>query len=317
MKTLVLSALIAFSASAQDMDVVGSLKVGQMPTDNAANKLVVQKADGKLGTRELNSIASTPDTSRTLGSDLEIFKSFCNCPPETMPPSMVRKLLQSGYSEEDLSLMGVSELQIRRSKPVKDWEGNTYTVMKAPLNEIHYDVYYLKENLRTKYFNDGTLIVGPIPDAGWIQANSLSQAAFAYPNNDDANEEDYGLLYNGHVITTPGKNPCPIGWKPWHVPTVTDIYPGNAETFKSIGNSFWEYPTNGNNNTGFAFPGAGYRDTDGSYKDFQSSTTIWHKDSGLTSGFNAMHIDNLNSNIIFLSLSQGIGASIRCVNDTW
>lgn len=206
MKTFFLSALISFSATAQDMDIIGSLKVGQMPTDNAANKVVVHKADGKLGTRDLNSLVAAPaDTSRSLGSDLEIFKTFCSCPPENMPPSMVRKLLNSGYSEEDLSLMGVSQQQIRRSKPVLDGDGNAYEVMKVVVEEVG-TFYVLKENLKTTKFNDGTTIIGNLPAGAWVNAAAGQNPAWAYPESNPANKDKYGLLYNGYVLTG-GKTP--------------------------------------------------------------------------------------------------------------
>lgn len=316
MKTLILSALISLSASAQDMDVVGSLKVGQMPTDNATTKIVVHKADGKLGTRDLNSLAAAPaDTSRSLGSDLEIFKSFCSCPPENMPPSMVKKLLDSGYSEEDLSLMGVSQKQIRRSKPVVDADGNIYEVMKI-ITELG-ESFVLKDNLRTTRFNDGTIIIGNIPPSGWINARDNAIPAWAYPDYNPSNVNIYGLLYNGHALSS-GKNPCPLGWKPITYIELNDLFPNNAEELRAQGTDTWNFPNTGNNFSGLNLPGAGGIEIDGTAVGFRTTTVLHSSEVNVPS--NQIYSTVVLKDSQLLSSGQypkGYGGSVRCYSDTW
>lgn len=317
MKTLFLSALISFSATAQDMDVVGSLKVGQMPIDNAANKVVVQKADGKLGTRDLNSLAAAPaDTSRSLGSDLNIFKTFCSCPPENMPPSIVRKLRESGYSEEDLSLMGVSQQQIRRSKPVVDGDGNVYEVIKVVVEEVG-TFYVLKENLKTTKFNDGTVIAGNLPASGWVNAAATQTPAWAYPENNTVNKDKYGLLYNGYVLTG-GKNACPLGWTPANHSDLMNIGSSTAEYFRAIGTDTWDFPNSGNNFSGLNVPGAGGIEIDGDDIAFRIAAVFHsYKENPGTGEIMSTVVYKDSETVTQSDRPKAYGGSIRCVSINW
>lgn len=317
MKTIILSALISFSASAQDMDVVGTLKVGQMPTDNAASKIVVHKADGKLGTRELNSLAAAPaDTSRSLGSDLEIFKTFCSCPPENMPPSMVRKLRESGYSEEDLSLMGVSQQQIRRSKPVMDADGNAYEVMKIVTPEVG-TFYVLKENLKTTKFNDGTVIIGNLPSAGWINAAATQTPAWAYPENNAANKDQYGLLYNGYVLTGT-KNACPLGWTPANNADLLNMAGSTSADYRAVGTDTWDFPNSGNNFSGLNIPGAGGIEITGDWVGFRIAAVLHsYQVNSSTGEIMSTVVLKDNETVTQSDYPKAYGGSIRCVSINW
>jgi uncharacterized protein (TIGR02145 family) len=93
---------------------------------------------------------------------------------------------------------------------VSDVEGNVYKTVKIG------DQWWMAENLKTTKLNDGTVI--PVVELQTTWANSQSQEPMmCYYNNDLANKNTYGGLYNWYAVNT-GKL-APTGW---HVPTDAD-----------------------------------------------------------------------------------------------
>jgi uncharacterized protein (TIGR02145 family) len=70
---------------------------------------------------------------------------------------------------------------------------------------------WLKENLRTTKYNDGTSITNVTDNATWT---STTSGAYCCYSNSTSNCTTYGALYNWYAVTT-GKL-CPSGW---HVPS--------------------------------------------------------------------------------------------------
>lgn len=70
---------------------------------------------------------------------------------------------------------------------------------------------WMAENLKTTKYNDGSDIPNVTDGALW---ESLTTPGYCWFNNDVANKDIYGALYNYHAVAT-GKL-CPDGW---HVPT--------------------------------------------------------------------------------------------------
>jgi hypothetical protein len=90
----------------------------------------------------------------------------------------------------------------------KDGDGNLYNVIKIGNQR------WLKENLKTTKYNDGTAILNVTDNTTWI---SLGTGAYCDYANNSANSVTYGRLYNWYAVTsTNPKNVCPKGWK---VPT--------------------------------------------------------------------------------------------------
>jgi len=69
---------------------------------------------------------------------------------------------------------------------------------------------WMAENLKTTKYNNGTDIPNVTVGTVW---ESLTTPAYCWFNNDAANKDIYGALYNWHTVAT-GKL-CPAGW---HVP---------------------------------------------------------------------------------------------------
>ena len=108
-------------------------------------------------------------------------------------------------------LVAILSLNINCSKkdnppdPVTDIEGNSYKTVRIG------EQVWMAENLTTSTFSDGTEIPD-VTDAGsWYE---LTIPGFCWYDNDEAaNKETYGALYNYYSVIS--GNLCPAGW---HVP---------------------------------------------------------------------------------------------------
>ncbi|MGK0316907.1 MAG: hypothetical protein ACI86M_003145, partial [Saprospiraceae bacterium] len=92
----------------QQVEIQGELKVTEMTSDDTEENLVTRNTDGTLGTRSVASLPPPPppiDTTRNLASDFELAKHLCDCP--NLPPFMIKKLLESGYTQEELMASGI------------------------------------------------------------------------------------------------------------------------------------------------------------------------------------------------------------------
>ena len=102
------------------------------------------------------------------------------------------------------------------SKTVTDYDGNVYNTVLIG-NQC-----WMKENLRTTHYADGW----PLEPGIVTYSVGTEAARYYYPNNNAANAEMYGLLYNWYAVmrdsessnTVPSgvQGICPTGW---HVPS--------------------------------------------------------------------------------------------------
>jgi uncharacterized protein (TIGR02145 family) len=153
-----------------------------------------------------------------------------------------------------------------RTLLITDAEGNSYKTVYIGTQQ------WMAENLKVTKYSDGSTIPNITDDTQW-QNNTTG--AWAYYNNDAANNPKYGKLYNWYAVskTTNGnKNVCPTGW---HVPTdaewtVLTDYLGGASVaggkMKEVGSTNWLYPnTEATNISLFTGLPGGYRGYGGSY----------------------------------------------------
>lgn len=84
---------------------------------------------------------------------------------------------------------------------VVDVDGNVYPIINIGGR------CWMKENLKVTKYNDGTPIANGLSGNDWENA---STGAYSVYDDDQANKDKYGLLYNGYAVTT-GKL-CPTGW---------------------------------------------------------------------------------------------------------
>ncbi|MBE0673817.1 MAG: fibrobacter succinogenes major paralogous domain-containing protein [Bacteroidales bacterium] len=140
---------------------------------------------------------------------------------------------------------------------IKDGDGNIYQTVTIGTQE------WLKENLKTTRYNDGTDIPLITDQTEWKNAIS---AAYCWYDNDITNKDPFGALYNWYAVNS-GKL-CPKGW---HVPSEIELTAlvaflggesvagGKLKTTGTMegGDGLWNQPNvDATNETGFsALPG--------------------------------------------------------------
>ncbi len=88
--------------------------------------------------------------------------------------------------------------------PVTDVDGNTYRTVIIGKQE------WMAGNLKTTTYRNGKPIDYPGDNKLAWRDNTVG--AYAWYNNNKANGEAYGALYNWHAATSPD-GLCPIGWR--------------------------------------------------------------------------------------------------------
>jgi len=191
---------------------------------------------------------------------------------------------------------------------IKDVDGNMYSVVKIGSQ------LWMAENLKTTQLNDGTPIVNPGTDNSLWSTSGYSTGFYSWYNNDIANKNIYGGLYN-HAITKNSKL-CPTGW---HVSTTADwdalislaggtLVAGGK--LKETGTGHWTTPNTGaTDEFNFTILGSGRRAHIGPSEHMGIVGHFWTPTGSFT-------LSNSNSEITY---STGVvdtyGFSVRCVKD--
>ena len=143
---------------------------------------------------------------------------------------------------------------------LEDIEGNVYSVVQIGTQ------LWMSENLKTMKYNDDTDIPLEIDNIAWV---GLTTGAYCWYQNDEAaNKDIYGALYNWYAVET--GNLCPDGW---HIPTDAEwsalgsFLGGNSIAggkMKATGTEYWSAPnTDATNESGFAGLPGGNREGSG------------------------------------------------------
>lgn len=228
---------------------------------------------------------------------------------------------------------------------ITDFDGNIYNTVQIG------DQCWMKENMRTTHYADGTPIDLTNSNVWWDSAN------YHLPNNDTSNVAEYGYLYSYQQVmhNSPGSscNPsgvqglCPVGW---HVPSKAEwsqlhnYVSGHGEYLcngTSIDKSLcatagWIYDTSSNyspiwcapgynmetnNATGFSALPAGRRSLDfGENVNFWTSEPYVLEEGGMMtyylvfsiSSWNQFDYSSFNNNE---SNWDGDYSSLRCLRD--
>ncbi|MBP5562619.1 MAG: fibrobacter succinogenes major paralogous domain-containing protein, partial [Bacteroidales bacterium] len=229
---------------------------------------------------------------------------------------------QTFTTQNDASACGIAS--------ITDYDGNTYNTVKIG------DQCWMKENLRTTHYADGTTISSNY-------GTSAHDPFYYIPSGTSA----YGYLYNGaammHGASTTSSNPsnvrgiCPIGW---HVPSngewsqllqyVSDQIQYRCASdmtyiAKSLAsNTGWNSSTNTcavgnelstNNNTGFSALPAGffYNNTYGGFYEGGETASFWNASGS------RYRISYNNATVNSASTGGGIYSgncySVRCLRD--
>jgi len=186
----------------------------------------------------------------------------------------------------------------------------------------------MMENLKVTHYRSGDPIPNVTNPTTW---GSLTTGAYCGYNNDPANVNTYGRLYNWYAVDD-SRNIAPEGW---HVPTdeewkQLEMYLGMSQAeadatggrgtdeggkLKETGTTHWGYPNTGaTNESGFsALPGG-----DRSYDTFYNM--------GLTAGFwSSTEYNSTSARYRYLTFHESqvtrrlhnkhYGFSVRCVRD--
>ncbi len=120
------------------------------------------------------------------------------------------KLLLSGLTSTFMFLSILTVDAISQTGTVTDSEGNQYGTVQID------DLVWMSENLRVKQYNDGTEIPNVQDNGEWGETTS---GAWSHFQNDSANEDLFGVLYNFYAATD-SRGICPDGWR---VPSQQDF----------------------------------------------------------------------------------------------
>lgn len=231
---------------------------------------------------------------------------------------------------------------------ISDIEGNVYETIL--LGELE----WMAENLRTRYYHNGTPIDYP-GDNKDLWLNNIS-GAYAWFDNEGPANDQYGALYNWHtVINTNGI--CPYGWR---VPTHDDWTKLEQFVCKELNNSMchirfpfdnhttgWRGTNEGNalkitsasadsmyssgtihtndwqmiritpanRVVGFNALPAGFRFTDGSFFSSGNNAYWWSSSEHGTDNAWARGITSNPTGIARFSMNKNNAFSLRCVRD--
>jgi uncharacterized protein (TIGR02145 family) len=198
---------------------------------------------------------------------------------------------------------------------VTDYDGNVYGTIQIG------DQTWMGENLRTTHYADGSAITLAESNYLWGQ----SSQAYCWYDNDIANKDIYGALYQWSAAT----GACPDGW---HLPSDAEWtemidYLGGSNIaggkLKETGTTQWTSPNTGaTNESGFtALPGGLRSWHDGEF--IASGSTPWA--TGFFWSSTLRKDDNTAAFAIGLSYDDaGVGLgewviqsgySVRCVKD--
>jgi uncharacterized protein (TIGR02145 family)/uncharacterized repeat protein (TIGR02543 family) len=193
---------------------------------------------------------------------------------------------------------------------IKDADGNVYTEVTIGMQT------WMKENLKTTSYNDGTAIQNVIDNAAWA---ALKLPGYCWYNNNK--DTSFGALYNWAAVNT-GK----LAPKGWHVATdeewtkLESFIGGDsvaAGKLKEIGIKNWSSPNSGATDAvGFSALPGGFRYSDGSFKGLTYSGNWWSSTEydtadALVRGIGSKHAnvdEGKNANKIY-------GFSVRCILD--
>ena len=166
---------------------------------------------------------------------------------------------------------------------ITDIDGNQYQTVIIGEQE------WMKENLKTTRFNDGTIIPFVHDVTEW---RHIDAPAYVWPDNDIYHKDTYGALYNWWAVGD-RNDLCPAGWRvstedDWKTlesylgMTPEDIEDtamrgtGEGGKLKAEGTQHWDSPNEGaTDEYGFSALPAGRRESDGTFLNLNRGATFW------------------------------------------
>ena len=178
------------------------------------------------------------------------------------------------------------------------------------------------KNLDVATFRNGD----PIPQAKtneeWEKAGENQQPAWCYYDNDPANGEKYGKLYNWYAVND-SRGLAPVGY---HIPSdaewtkLTDFLGGEEVAgTKMKSTDFWADDEgnsgNGTNESGFSGLPGGYRGVYGTFFVIGEDGSWWSSSESDTDKTWSRYLDYFYGDVTRYSLDKQDGFSVRCLRD--
>ena len=201
-----------------------------------------------------------------------------------------------------------------------NFEGHTYDLVAIG------DQCWFAENLRTRYYANGDLILTGLSDLEWNSTLYGATAVYGegtsavYSGNEDevSNLADYGRLYNWFAVVDE-RGLCPIGW---HVPTIEeytqlrDFLGGSSIAGIPMKASPYDNPSwNGTNSSGFSAVAGGKRYTNGHFGSEGDAGRFWSSSETNTFGGWGVAMDTESTWASSPASSKKYGYSVRCLRD--
>ena len=208
---------------------------------------------------------------------------------------------------------------------VTDIDGNQYKSFILNGQE------WMKENLKTTRYRDGSAITTGLSDTAWQNTKIGSYSVY---ENKEANNDIYGKLYNFYAVADP-RGLCPAGW---HVPsdeewksmesilgmTAIDLdlvsqYRGNdqnvGDKLKAVSN-LWNPEENwATDESGFSGLPGGARNSLGGYSAISYEGIWWPSTESFKDGAWCRNLVYNGGFIGRLESSKRNGFSVRCIKD--
>jgi uncharacterized protein (TIGR02145 family) len=180
------------------------------------------------------------------------------------------------------------------------------------------DQVWMTKNLNVDKFRNGD----PIPEAKtneeWIKAGENKQPAWCYYENDPANGEKYGKLYNWYAVNDP-RGLAPEGW---HVPSEEElqdlfIYLGGRKMagIALKNDTGWFKKGNGTNESGFSALPGGHRHLDGIFDAAESIGNWWTSSVFKENLFINLYLFHKKRKGMITMVPANAGASVRLIQD--
>ncbi|MGE0931428.1 fibrobacter succinogenes major paralogous domain-containing protein [Peijinzhouia sedimentorum] len=212
-------------------------------------------------------------------------------------------------------VIGVFNLQetILEIGRVRDIDGNSYRITMID------DQVWMAENLNVSRFRNGDIIPEVTTEADWEAAGINGTPAWCYYNNDPANGDTFGKLYNWHAVNDP-RGLAPVGY---HIPN--DVEWNILEAFlgtnaggklKQTGTSIWISPnTDATNFYGFSALPSGARTFEGDFSNIGTTGFFWTNSLVPPSQARRKRVNNTTGEIHTAFSPFGSGFPVRAIRD--
>jgi len=181
------------------------------------------------------------------------------------------------------------------------------------------DQTWSSKNLDVDTFRNGDSIPHAETEEQWEEAGKNGTPAWCYYDNDPANGETYGKLYNWYAVSDP-RGLAPEGW---HIPSddewerLTDHLGGEyVACTKMKSTSGWADGVYLNSNeSGFSGLPGGYRLTNGTFNSFGKAGIWWSSTEDLTNYAWSRALNYIDGYVDRSPDYKENGFSVRCLRD--